>query len=200
MGAQPFGTPTINSAMDIFTLANDGLGFIVLLVTATVGAIAWVHRMTKGIAKGVAKEVSETLEDAVSQNTTRIAKVEDSIANLNNDLDHHKRNQKQEKQAFERRQDKFEEELRNVTQSVSKLVGDFHHAQEVQKLESKMKLDAMQRIEDGQKEIKSDYQTAFEKLSSENRDAVESLATSQRLWNEQFAASIREQRDVTKKP
>ena len=154
-------------------LTVEFTGFVILIVTSFVGALTWIHRQSKAIAEQVADKVNDNLEKAVTENSNRIARVEEDLKRAGDDLDHHKKNQSQVRDAINRRQTKFEDEVRSelgkLSSSLLQISGDINHEHELRKAQDAHKLATMQ-----------DIKTQLEKQERQTAQWIDQIATSLR--------------------
>ena len=135
--------------------ANSGVGLVLTLGGAIVVVGGWVFKQA-----------------------SRIETLEKGLATVTNDVKHNKNVQTQEFETWERRQKKFEAEvraeLRDLSQGMVRLTGDFKSEQEKRKLEHDMKMMMLNDIKDdikvGLKEVRGENQQLFEQVAESVRE------------------------------
>ncbi|QZD96221.1 hypothetical protein [Qipengyuania gelatinilytica] len=149
---------------------HQSLAYI-LTATASLGGVGVVLRwfLKSGINDVLEQERKERAEENAAQ-SERLMVTDNRLEKLERDLGHHKDNAKQESLAFKKRFDKIDEVLSELSKSYAKNASHLERFIDVAKIENKMKLDALDRVE--------------KKLG--DQDAAH------RQWIEQITKSLRE--------
>lgn len=135
-----------------------------VIIGLLVAGITWLYLKTKNVSEEVVKDVTVLINHRVEKNA-------DNIAKLRDDLDHHKRSARQEANAFASRFDKLDENLRALSTNYVKATKDLDHYIEISKIESKQKMDAMNRIEKSIDDSKMEHRQWVDQITKSLREA-----------------------------
>lgn len=96
--------------------------------------------------------------------------IENEISTIKRDFGHFKHNHLQEADAFKARFDRIDQHLADLTTQYATATSDLPTFMEVTKLENQVKLDALKRLEEGQKNQAADHRQWVEQITKSLRE------------------------------